>query len=300
MYGNNSSSQIRSPRVLGAVLAAVVLLVSTVVLVPQASAAARPGSTNTGVPVGTVLKKHTGDLVITKAGTVISGLDVYGYITVKAPNVTITKTRVRGGKPTYDRDLIRANDPNAYNLKITDSTIRPDYLTAKQAIGIRLGASYQVAQRVDVSSTVDGIRITGKGVRVENSWLHDFKHYSYDPYFKDGTHDDAIQIEGGTGIRILNNSFSGAYNAGVMVAQDQSAVSDLKINNNYGNGGGCTINIAKKSRPYMTGLEVNSNRFGRSQRNKGCAITYRIAETSLKPVGNVWDDNGTAVKVSAW
>jgi hypothetical protein len=300
MYGTNLSSNIRNPRLLLVVLAALALLLTSVVVAPPASAATRPGSGNTGVPVGTAMKKYTGELVITTPGTVISGYDVYGYITVKAPNVTITKTRVRGGKPTTDRDLIRANDVNAYNLKVIDSTIQPDYPSAKQAIGIRLGASNQLVQRVNVNSTVDGIRITGKGARVESSWLHDFKHYSYDPYYKDGTHDDAIQLEGGTGIRILNNSFSGAYNAGVMVAQDRAAISDLQINNNWANGGGCTINIAKKSYPYMSGLVVNYNRFGRNQRNPNCAIVYRYSETSLKPVGNVWDDNGAAVKPTAY
>lgn len=298
MYGTQSASLARRPKVLVA-LSALALLVSGVLVAPPASAAARPGSTNTGVPAGTVMKKHSGDLVINTAGTVISGYDVYGYITVNAPNVTITKTRVRGGNPSYARDLIRADNTNAYNLKITDSTIAPDLKNARQAIGIRLGASTQVVQRVNVTGTVDGVRITGKGARVENSWLHDFPSYP-DPYFKDGTHNDAIQLEGGTGVRILNNSFSGAYNAGVMVAQDRSPISDLQINYNYGNGGGCTINIAKKSHPYMTAMQVNSNRFGRNQRNKGCAITYRISETSLKPVGNVWDDNGTAVKPNAW
>ncbi|MFC7590531.1 hypothetical protein ACFQYP_47700 [Nonomuraea antimicrobica] len=56
-----------------------------------------PGPGNTGVPEGVRLRK-SGSLRVTKNGTVIDGLEVTGYITVEADDVTIRNTRVRGTK----------------------------------------------------------------------------------------------------------------------------------------------------------------------------------------------------------
>ena len=60
-------------------------------------AATKPGSTNTGVPVGTALKVYNGDLNVTKDGTVIEALDIRGSVYVHANNVTIKKSLIRGG-----------------------------------------------------------------------------------------------------------------------------------------------------------------------------------------------------------
>ena len=46
--------------------------------------ARKPSAMTTGVPAGTRLKVHRGDLVITKAGTHLDGLDIHGFVVVKA------------------------------------------------------------------------------------------------------------------------------------------------------------------------------------------------------------------------
>ena len=85
--------------------------VSSPVATPESASAAtaRPGSSNTGVPVGTTLRVHQGDLVVTKAGTVIDSLDIRGEVYIKANNVKITRSIVRGGAAaTKPRALVMA------------------------------------------------------------------------------------------------------------------------------------------------------------------------------------------------
>ena len=68
---------------------------------PSAGCFASPGACgypdpaygNVGVPSGTTLRP-SGDITVNTAGTVVTGLDVTGTITVKAPNVTIKNTRI--------------------------------------------------------------------------------------------------------------------------------------------------------------------------------------------------------------
>ena len=65
--------------------------------------------------------------------------------------------------------------------------------------GINVNQSGTI-RRANISGTVDGIMIYGDGVRVENSYLHDFVHYLNDPNWGGGpSHDDAIQVQAGTG-----------------------------------------------------------------------------------------------------
>ncbi len=55
-----------------------------------------PDATNTGLPPGVTLTA-SGDLVITKAGTVISGLDIKGTVTIAAANVTLENCKIESG-----------------------------------------------------------------------------------------------------------------------------------------------------------------------------------------------------------
>ena len=52
-----------------------------------------PSASNTGLPAGVTLTA-SGSIVVTKAGTVLSGLDIKGDIYVMADNVTIQNCRI--------------------------------------------------------------------------------------------------------------------------------------------------------------------------------------------------------------
>src|SRR5471032_2131868 len=62
----------------------------------------QPGPGNTGVPAGTALKVMDGNLTITTAGATYSGLDIHGFVSVQAPDVTIKDSVIRGGVAPYD------------------------------------------------------------------------------------------------------------------------------------------------------------------------------------------------------
>ncbi len=258
---------------------------------------AMPGPSNSGVPAGTKLTVHTGDLTITTAGSLIDGLDIRGYVVVKAPNVTIRRSIIRGGPVgTVNRGMLAITQPGAGNFLVEDVTIVPSN-PSPYINGINVNQP-GIIRRADISGTVDGMMIYGSGVRIEGSYLHDFAHYTKDPNWGGGpSHDDAIQVQSGTGIQIVGNSLSGAYNAAVMVTQDVAATSNLAINSNWIDQGGCSINFGSDG-AYKSGMQVNGNRFGRAQRVVGCAIVHNSSKSDLAPVGNVWDDTGQAITIN--
>jgi hypothetical protein len=112
-----------------------------------------PDPTNTGVPSGLALKP-SGSLTVTRAGTVVSGLQVTGTINVLASNVTIEDTRVTQGTTCGDTSTC-----GNYVIRIDEAasgtTIR-DVETASAA-----GATCE-----------HDIRNTGGSLTVEGAYLH--------------------------------------------------------------------------------------------------------------------------------
>jgi hypothetical protein len=117
----------------------------------------------------------------------------------------------------------------------------------------------------------------------------------YSPYHSDGSHNDAIQVHGGHDIAILGNRLEEANNAAIMMTQDYSPTRDVRVEQNWLNHGGCTVNIHDKG-SSMEDIRVRDNRFGDDTRNADCAI-IRSSRVDLDASGNVWEDTGTAVRV---
>ncbi len=254
----------------------------------------RPDAATTGVPDGTDLTVVEGDVVVTQPGTVLDGLDVHGFVFVRAADVVIRRSVVRGGAATGNIGLITADDPAVRNLRIEDT----DLVAAVPSVwidGIK-GANF-TASRVDIRGTVDAIKVYGDHVRVEASYLHNTARFADDPNQRGGpTHNDGIQVLGGHDIVIVGNDVRGASNAALQVTQDHGAVTDLVFNGNWVDGGGCSVNLANKGLPRMSGLSVVGNRFGRGMRFRGCAILGSRG-TSFTADGNIWDDDGSPVPV---
>ena len=90
----------------------------------------KPAASTTGVPDGLKLTPYnTGgaDLVITKDGTVLDGLEIWGDIKVRAKNVTIKNSKLHGGNkiPSGNTGIIDATNANVSNLVVQDSTLDP-------------------------------------------------------------------------------------------------------------------------------------------------------------------------------
>ncbi|WP_258724065.1 hypothetical protein [Cellulomonas sp. NS3] len=247
----------------------------------------------TGVPSGTALTTHAGDLVITQPGTVIDGLDIQGVVSVKADNVTIKRSIVRGKKLTGNMGLI-TNDLGRYRFVLEDSELRPN--EASPYVNGIIGSNFEV-RRTEISRVIDSVHITGSNVLVEDSWLHDNLFYDKDPNQGGGpSHADSVQIQGGSNITFRRNTIEGAYSSAFQTTQDRDVVSGVTIQGNKINGGGCSVNVAIGSRPAIAGLKVADNVFGLDTRVPECAI---IAPSSVT-VANTNNTyvNGAAVKVS--
>lgn len=276
-----------------ATLAAAALLVSAVGGSPWAERGPGwPGDRTTGVPAGTALRVHEGDLVVTTPGAVIQGLDVHGVVVVRADDVTIADTRVRGRAAPRTTALVAMSD-GYRNLTVVRSELVPDepspYLYGVIGWGLTI-------DRVEIARVVDGVHIIGPDVTVRSSWIHDLVHYDSDPNQRGGpTHDDGIQVQTGSNLRILDNRIEGGWNAAVQVTQDRGPTGDLVIAGNYLDGGLCTVNIVEKSFGPLAGVTVSDNTFGRDQRAADCAIV-RTVTTSVTAEGNSFVD-GVAVRL---
>jgi predicted xylan-binding protein with Ca-dependent carbohydrate-binding module len=252
---------------------------------------ARPGPANTGVPDGTALRVHHGDLTITRDGTVVDGLDVHGFVNVRADDVTIRRSILRGADPgTVNKSIVAAYGDHR-NLVIEDTTIvgavRSGYLD-----GLK-GRNF-TARRLDISGVVDTVLVFGDHTVVRDSWLHDNTHITPWPLQPDNqTHDDSIQFEGGTDILIENNTIEGAHNAGLMVTQNYARSSGIRLVGNWIGGGGCTVNLAEKGKGPITDVLIQDNRFGPS-RVANCGV---IAPPTSTPrmVNNVYAQTGAPV-----
>ena len=252
-----------------------------------------PNASNTGVPFGTQLTVHNGDLTITQAGTVIDGLDIRGMVKVEAPNVTIMNSIVRGRALNGPMALI-GNLGGYSNLRIVDTELFPSTPSA-DVQGI-YGYNFE-ATRLNIHGVVDGIHLTGGNVSISDSWVHDNLHYLRDPnHGGTPSHDDSIQIQAGSNIRIDGNRLTDAWNASVQVTQDRGDVSNLTITNNIADGGGCSINLAEKAYGPLRGVVISDNTFGRNTRVDDCAV-IAPASTRVQMSKNYYTPDNTLVEV---
>lgn len=248
----------------------------------------RPGPSTTGVPAGMPLRKHYGNMVITQPGTVIDGLDIHGFVEVKAPNVVIRRSIVRGGQATANIGLIYNYTPSAVNTRVHDVTLIPEhpsaYLDGLKGMNIE-------ADRVDISGTVDGVGWHGDNTMLRNSWVHDLKEFTsgHFPGAQVPSHNDGVQIHGGNNHQVRSTFISGGDNAAVMITQDYAKTSNVEITKSWLHNGGCTVNVHHKNRGAMSNISVNYTFFGRDTRNPNCPIIATGA-SQVQAHNNLWWD----------
>ena len=252
-----------------------------------------PTATTTGVPTGTRLSVHEGDLKITVPGTIIDGYDIHGIVFITAPDVTIRNSIIRGRPVTANTGLINAQSPTVKNLYIDSVELAPTtpsvYLTGIYGHDLTI-------RRSNIHHVVDGIHLLGDNVRVYRNWVHDLSYFSVDPAQKNGpTHNDDIQIQKGTNIWIKDNTLTGASNAAIQVTQDQGPVTSLGIENNLITGGGCSLNIAEKGKGTITRLTITDNTFGTSTYNCNAIID---TPTRTHPTTTITNNNRTDGKTT--
>jgi hypothetical protein len=256
---------------------------------PSGGTGGKPGAGNTGVPSGTKLTVHNGDMTISKAGQVVSGMDIRGFVTVTAPNVTIKNSIIRGGKATSGKGLIMNYSASATNLVVQDSTL----VAAYPSVWINgLAGGNFTARRLDISKSVDGAQLHKNNVRIEDSWIHDLTWFEHDPNHGGGeSHNDGIQILAGSSITVDGNNISGADNAGMQITQDVGPVKGLKIVNNWLDGGDCSIKLQHRDESTLGPVTITGNKFGGNTAIANCPI-LRTSSTSVNASNNTFSSGG--------
>jgi hypothetical protein len=241
---------------------------------------------NTGVPAGTSLTQYNGNLTVSTAGATYDGLDIHGFVTIKAANVTIKNSIIRGGVATTGNPgIVTDSLSTATNFVLEDSEVVPEHPSV--AIDGMRGANYTLL-RVNIHGTVDGAKIIGDNVTISQSWLHDTVSYPNDPYQGNGpTHNDGIQILGGHNITVIGNTIAGGTNSGVQITQGSGSVANFAFTGNWADGGACTVNVADKPLATMTTIDISHNIFGHTSIYKNCAIIYSAGVT-MTHAGNTW------------
>lgn len=253
---------------------------------------AKPGASNTGVPDGTKLTVYNGDINVTKNGTVLDSMDIRGFVRINADDVTIKNSIVRGGYGSKSNLSLVAAYWNHSNLRIEDSTLaaqHPSYWID----GIK--ASSFTLNRVDIYDVVDSVQVINSGhATITGSWLHANKHFKPDPLQADGfSHDDNVQVQGGSSSVIKGNTLEGAYNSAVMVTQASGKTSGLQVSDNWLSGGACTVNVTQVGAGTpIVGLSITGNRFGPSRYGTTCPMLVP-GTSSMTISGNVWDGTTT-------
>ncbi|HLL61487.1 MAG TPA: hypothetical protein VK401_00435 [Propionibacteriaceae bacterium] len=254
--------------------------------------ARKPSALTTGVPAGTSLRVHRGDLVITKADTRIDRLDIHGFVVVKAPRVKITRSIVRGGKsPRTAMGLV--TNYGQPGLVIEDSLLKPAYPSV-YVDGIK-GWNF-TARRVHVVGNVDSIKIHGDNVWVEKSLLENTTRFTSDPYQGGGaTHNDNIQVMKGRNITIWMNTIRGAQNFAILGSANIGSTPNLVIRGNWLDGGHCTVKL-QSLRSYRLKVQLAHNRFGPNRRIAYCPVQAE-PQVTLSAWNNLYERNRRPIAI---
>jgi hypothetical protein len=264
---------------------------------PPVRAGGKPGPGNTGVPAGTKLTVVNGNQEFSKDGQVVDGLDIHGFVQITGKNVTIRNSIVRGAPvPQKNASVLWVRRDTGASATIQDSEIAPAY-TSPYLDGV--WAINATMIRMNIHGAVDGVKAFDN-VTLQDSWVHDLSWFASDPNQGGGeTHNDTVQTyEGNRHIVLRHNTlYPGPKgNAAWQVTQDGGSVAtDLHVENNWLDGGGCTLNFAHKGGPTpMTGIYVVGNRFGRLSQFQ-CPILVSTQTVLSQNSGNVWDDSGQTI-----
>ena len=246
-----------------------------------------PGASNTGwQPTGAVLTAYTGPTKITADGTVISGQDISGCLTITASNVTIKDSRIRCSgywvvKFEGSNELIEDTELDGMG----SSTVNPALI----------GANFK-AYRLNIHGSADGIH-PGSNALVQDSWVHDLVQAN-------GSHNDAIQMWNVDGVTIRHNYLDNANKetSCILPSSNDGYIKNVTVDNNLMNGGGYTVYGGGGSGAIypVANLSFTNNRFMRSPTGghwpKGgyYGVKAYIASGDVWS-NNVWDDTSQLI-----
>ncbi|MFI5896537.1 hypothetical protein ACIA5D_41200 [Actinoplanes sp. NPDC051513] len=244
-----------------------------------------PNANNTGVPAGVTLKKKSGDITVTKKGTVIDGIELTGCISVNASNVTIKRSRIKGS--CAEGTIGPHYNANYTNLLIED--VEVDGLDESNTYSVVAGTNF-TCRRCNLHGGGTGIR-AGSNVVVEDSWLHG-NHVGGE------SHNTAMSIHGGSNITIRHNwlQCDGGWNcsSALSLYTPDGAIDHVLVDSNLFSGGGYCVygGVYNRDTGLVAAKQVRflNNGFLKNQWPK-CGDLGPVAGWDVPVEGNVWSGN---------
>jgi hypothetical protein len=248
---------------------------------PASPSPGRTGAGATGVPAGTTLHTHAGDLVVTARGTVVDSLLVTGSVIVRAPDVTIRRTRVAPADHTY---WAVQQDSVATNLTVEDSEIDGGGHTGT---AIAQGGTGLTVLRCAIHDAASGVGVHS-GASIADSLLY-------------GVTTGVVTQGGSTGITVWHDTITtspDAAEAAIALYDHTGPDSDVTIQGNLLTGGNYTLYAGGDK--GSQDIRVTGNRFSRAQHPNGGrygpVISWDAAGRGNTWTDNAWADTGVAIR----
>ena len=199
------------------------------------SSNAWPNATNTGVPAGTTLTP-SGSLTITTPGTVISGLNITGVVTIKASNVTLENCKITSA--SFFAIVAQAGVTGVVikNCEIDGGGLsNPNTGT----YGVYIEGGGVTVSNCNIHGVGSGVTINGGPALIENNYIHDLNAGP-------GTHYNGIQYNGGGTAGLIDIEHNTIINQNnqtdaVMIDNQFGPVNGVTVNNNLLVGGDYTV-----------------------------------------------------------
>ncbi|RYG87095.1 MAG: hypothetical protein EON59_08375 [Alphaproteobacteria bacterium] len=210
-----------------------------------------PDSTNTGVPDGVTLLP-SGSIVVTKPGTVISGLNITGTVYINADNVTLQNCKITAAAFS----VVHITEGST-GVVVKDCEINGVGTNNDGSCGIFGGGTFL---RNNIYNVENGIALSGtQGNVIEDNYIHSLKASG-------APHYDGIQIDGGQtdtivrGNTVINDH---GQTAAVMIDNYFGPIKNILVTDNLLVGGGYTIySDGQFGGGSMTGIQITNNHVG--------------------------------------
>ncbi|NIX75684.1 calcium-binding protein [Microvirga terricola] len=234
-----------------------------------------PNASNTGVPAGVILTP-SGGITVTKAGTVIEGLDIKGQVNIQAANVTLKNCKITssGYAPVNIKSGLTG-------VVVQDCEINGTGSNNDGSHGI---AGQGTFLRNNIYNVENGINVQGNNTVIDGNYIHDL-NASGAPHY------DGVQIDGGvSNVTVTHNTVINNQPgvSAVMVDNYFGAVSNIKIDGNYLAGGGFPL----YSDGTFTGSAMTNVSFTNNYITKGGWGYYYVKSSSPTISGNVESTDG--------
>jgi Domain of unknown function (DUF4082) len=242
---------------------------------------AYPGPNDTGVKGGTPLTDFRGELRVTKSGSVVKNMRVFGSISIEADDVTVENVEVICSSSWW---IIH---DKGRRTTIQDSTLTVDRSNSSNycQYGITGGDGVKIL-RNDISFTPDGLTFEGGTAEIRDNWVHDQVAYA-----GKADHVDAAQLNGGgPGPYVfVGNHFSvpEGQTGCLALFADFGPIRNVTVQGNLFDGAGYSFYGGTDS---ATNVRVTDNAFGTTFYAKG---GYFGPVTRFNPAGsgNQWSNN---------